>query len=95
MEGFYHMGKIQSHGWFSRYENPKFFIEFLFKRKRLNSQNKFEREPTEKKFQKIKHHSLKKNKILAKAKEVSKRKVFWKILNGLFSKTTKFLLKTK
>ena len=47
------MGKIQSHGWFSRYENPKFFIEFLFKRKRLNSKNEFEREPTEKKFQKI------------------------------------------
>ena len=78
MEGFYHMGKIQSHGWFSRYENPKFFIEFLFKRKRLNSQNKFEREPTEKKFQKIKHHSLNKNKNLAKEKEVFKRKVFWK-----------------
>ena len=42
-----------------RYENPKFFIEFLFKRKRLSSQNKFEREPTEKKFQKVKHQSLK------------------------------------
>ena len=69
------MGKIKSHGWFSRYENPKFFIVFLFKRKRLNSQNKFEREPTEKKFQKIKHQSLKK-KILAKAKDVFKRKVF-------------------
>ena len=53
-------------------------MEFLFKRKRLNSQNKFEREPTEKKFQKIKHHSLNKNKNLAKEKEVFKRKVFWK-----------------
>ena len=97
MEGFHHMGKIQSHGWFSRYENPKFFIEFLFKRKRLNSQNKFEREPTEKKFQKIKHHSLKK-KILAKEKKVFfKRKDFLEqfFLNGLFSKTTKFLIKTK
>ena len=52
-----------------RYENPKFFIEFLFKRKRLNSQNKFEREPTEKKFQKIKHQSLKKIKSLPKQRK--------------------------
>ena len=52
------------------------FHRVLFKRKRLNSQNKFEREPTEKKFQKIKHHSLNKNKNLAKEKEVFKRKVF-------------------
>ena len=64
-----------------RYENPQIFIEFLFKRKRLNSQNKFEREPTEKKFQKIKHQSLKKNKILAKAKGVFKWKVFLKKKN--------------
>ena len=35
------------------------------------------REPTEKKFQKIKHQGLKKNKILAKAKEVFKWKVFF------------------
>ena len=55
----------------SKIRKSQVFIELLFKRKkRLNSQNKFEREPTEKKFQKIKHHSLKKNKILAKAKEV-------------------------
>ena len=62
------MGKIQSHGWFSRYENPKFFIEFLFKRKRLNSQNNFEREPTEKKFAKDQPPKFERNKIPAKAK---------------------------
>ena len=84
------MGKIQSHGWFSRYENPKFFIEFLFKRKRLNSQNKFEREPTEKKFQKIKHHSLnKKIKTLPKKRKFLRGRFSGKILNGLFSKTNK------
>ena len=68
--GFITWAKMQSHGWFSRYENPKFFIEFLFKRKRLNSQNKFEREPTEKKFQKVQTPKFEKEKILAKAKEV-------------------------
>ena len=52
------------------------FHRVLFKRKRLNSQNKFEREPTEKKFQKIQTPKFEKNKILAKAKEVFKRKVF-------------------
>ena len=78
MEGFYHMGKMQSHGWSSRYENPKFFIEFLFKRKRLNSQNKFEREPTEKKFQKIKHQSLKKIKSLPKQRKFLRGMFFWK-----------------
>ena len=76
------MGKIQSHGWFSRYENPKFFIEFLFKRKRLNSQNKFEREPTEKKFQKIKTPMFEKIKSLPKQRKFlrgrfSERKFKW------------------
>ena len=47
------MGKNAKSWVVPRYENPKFFIEFQFKRKRLNSQNKFEREPTEKKFQKV------------------------------------------
>ena len=49
-----------------RYENPK-FMEFLFKRKRLNSQNNFEREPTEKKFAKDQPPKFEK-KIPAKAK---------------------------
>ena len=54
-------------------------MEFFFKRKRLNSKKKeFEREPTEKKLQKIQTPMFEKNKILAKAKEVFKRKVFWK-----------------
>ena len=60
-----------------RYENPQIFIELHFKIKQIKTpKNKFEREPTEKKFQKIKPQSLKRNKILAKAKEVFKRKVF-------------------
>ena len=55
-----------------------FFIEFHFKRKRLNSQNKFEREPTEKKFHKIQTPKFERKikKILARAKDVFKRKVF-------------------
>ena len=53
-----------------RYENPQISWSFILKENNLNSKIKFEREPTEKKFQKIKHQSLKKNKILAKAKEV-------------------------
>ena len=44
-----------------RYENPQIFIELHFKRKQFKLKKiKFEREPTEKKFQKIKHQSLKK-----------------------------------
>ena len=42
-----------------RYENPQIFIELHFKRKQFKLKNKFEREPTEKKFQKVKHQSLK------------------------------------
>ena len=44
------------------------FMEFLFKRKRLNSQNNFEREPTEKKFAKDQPPKFERNKIPAKAK---------------------------
>ena len=62
-----------------RYENPQIFIELHFKIKQIKTpKNKFEREPIEKKFQKIKHQSLKRNKILAKAKKVFKWKVFLK-----------------
>ena len=63
---------------------PKFSWSFILKENNLNSKIKFEREPTEKKFQKIKHQGLKKinnNNILAKAKEVFKRKVFLKKKN--------------
>ena len=52
------MGKNAKSWWFQDMKIPN-FMEFLFKRKRLNSQNNFEREPTEKKFQKVKHQSLK------------------------------------
>ena len=70
LEGFYHMGKNAKSWVVFKIWKSQVFIEFLFKRKILNSQNKFEREPTKKKFQKIKHHSLNKNKNLAKEKEV-------------------------
>ena len=43
-------------------------MEFLFKRKRLNSQNNFEREPTEKKFAKDQPPKFERNKIPAMAK---------------------------
>ena len=94
LEGFYHMGKNAKSWWFQDMKIPN-FMEFLFKRKRLNSKNKFEREPSEKKFQRIKHQSLKKIKSLPKQRKFFKRKDFMKKINGLFSKTTKFLLKTK
>ena len=82
MEGFYHMGKIQSHGWFLRYENPKFLIELLFKRKRLNSKNEFEREPTEKKFSKDQTPKFEKIKSLPRQR---------KFLSGrFFSEKEKF-----
>jgi hypothetical protein len=65
-----------------RYENPQIIIELHFEIKQIKTpKNKFEREPTEKKFQKIKHQSLKRNKILAKAKKVFKWKVFLKNKN--------------
>ena len=38
-----------------RYENPQIFIELHFKRKQFKLKNLILREPTEKKFQKIKH----------------------------------------
>ena len=53
------------------------FHRVLFKRKRLNSQKKFEREPTEKKFQKIQTPMFEKIKSLPK-----QRKFF---LRGRFS----------
>ena len=40
MEGFYHMGKNAKSWWFQDMKIPN-FLEFLFKRKRLNSQNNF------------------------------------------------------
>ena len=42
----------------------------------LKYKNEFEREPTEKKFQKIQTPKFERKKILAKAKEVFRWKVF-------------------
>ena len=61
LEGFYHMGTMQSQGWFQDMKIPKFSWSFVLKvNNNLNLKIKFEREPTEKKFQKIKHQGLKK-----------------------------------
>jgi len=53
LEGFYHMGKDAKSWVVFKIRKSQVFHRVLFKRKRLNSQNKFEREPTEKKFQKV------------------------------------------
>ena len=59
-----------------RYENPQIIIELHFKIKQIRTpKNKFEREPSEKKFQKIQTPMFEK-KSLPKQKEVFKRKVF-------------------
>ena len=56
------MGTMQSQGWFQDMKIPKFSWSFILKENNLNSKIKFEREPTEKKFQKIKHQGLKEKK---------------------------------
>ena len=59
-----------------RYENPQIFIELHFKRKQIKLPKINLRENQQRRsFKKNKHQSLK-NKILAKAKDVFKSKVF-------------------
>ena len=63
-----------------RYENPQIFIELHFKRNNLNSKIKFERTNREE-VSKDQTPRFEKNKILSKAKEVFKWKVFLKKKN--------------
>ena len=89
LEGFYHMGKNAKSWVVSKIWKSQIFIEFLFKRekKRLNSQNKFEREPTEKKFQKIQTPMFEKIKSFPKQRKFlrgrfSERKFKWPLFKN-------------
>ena len=64
------MGKIQSHGWFPRYENPQIFIELLLKIEQIKTPKKITSlEGTiRKKFAKDQPPKFERNKIPGKAK---------------------------
>ena len=70
------MGTMQSQGWFQDMKIPKFSQSFILKENNLNSKIKFERTNREE-VSKDQTPRFEKNKILAKAKEVFKWKVFF------------------
>ena len=73
------MGTMQSQGWFQDMKIPKFSQSFILKENNLNSKIKFERTNRE---EVLKDQTPRfEKKILAKAKEVFKWKVFLKKKN--------------
>ena len=63
-----HGQKYKAKGGFKDMKIPNFHGVSFQKKKKLNSQNNFEREPTEKKFAKDQPPKFERNKIPAKAK---------------------------